>query len=391
MNEQKTPRSRYVLMLGHVAGMIDLVALPLWVGTLVQHVGLDFEHAGMTVTLFLLGVVIASLVCFDRLPQRPLAVGGYLLSAAAFYAIAQSTDGPALLGLHALAGVGAGCGLSMVHGAMGRSANPHRMFALAGTALGVIGSSFFVIVPQVMARVGAHSLFLVIAGMMACASLVSLAFPAVKRVAPVVTAAAMPTGRIPRPAWLMVAGIVCLTLNQAIIFSFFERIGASRGFAASQVNGVFAAIGLVNLFPAVLAAMLQHRLPAIGVAMSAAAIQAVLALTISGSEAFLPFALAASLYAAVIIFAHTFLFGLIARLDPTGRTTALTPAMLMVGSAIGPALAGLIAQRLGFAGLGYTVAIVAVASIACFKLLGAQLKRNAPHAQGIEATVPAAK
>jgi MFS family permease len=126
------------LMLAHVAGLIDLVALPLWVGTLVQHYKLDFEHAGMTVTLFLLGVVAASLWFaprFDHLPRRTCAIAGYALSAAGFVLVPAAPSWSSLLILHALAGLGTGRGLSMVHGAIGRSANPHQLFAYAGTAL----------------------------------------------------------------------------------------------------------------------------------------------------------------------------------------------------------------------------------------------------------------
>jgi hypothetical protein len=48
-------RGRATLMLCHSAGMVDLVALPVWVGTLAQHYGFDLEHAGMIVTAFLMG------------------------------------------------------------------------------------------------------------------------------------------------------------------------------------------------------------------------------------------------------------------------------------------------------------------------------------------------
>jgi hypothetical protein len=68
------------------------------------------------------------------------------------------------------------------------------------------------------------------------------------------------------------------------------------------------------------------------------------------------YALAASAYAFVMIFAHTFLFGLIARLDASGLAVAATPAMMMTGAAIGPALTGLVATRAGFAGIGDGVA-----------------------------------
>jgi hypothetical protein len=69
-------RGRATLMLCHFVGMVDLVALPVWVGTLAQHYGFDLEHAGMIVTAFLLGAVGASLAAaplFNRLPRSACA------------------------------------------------------------------------------------------------------------------------------------------------------------------------------------------------------------------------------------------------------------------------------------------------------------------------------
>jgi MFS family permease len=174
------PHAVIVLALANVAGLIDLVALPLWIGTLVQHGGLDYEHAGITVTLFLLGVVAASLWCaprFERLPRRACAIGGYALSAACFLLAPQVTGWSALLALHLLAGIGTGSGLSMAHGAMGRAVNPHRLFAYAGTALRVFAVLLYALVPMLMARAGASSLFFVVGGMMACAAAAAVAFP----------------------------------------------------------------------------------------------------------------------------------------------------------------------------------------------------------------------
>jgi predicted MFS family arabinose efflux permease len=376
------PHAVIVLALANVAGLIDLVALPLWIGTLVQHGGLDYEHAGITVTLFLLGVVAASLWCaprFERLPRRACAIGGYALSAACFLLAPQVTGWSALLALHLLAGIGTGSGLSMAHGAMGRAVNPHRLFAYAGTALRVFAVLFYALVPMLMARVGAPSLFIAVGGMMACAAAAATAFPGAKAG---VAEGGVPHAprRIPPLPWLMVIGVGCLALNQNIMFSFLERIGIVRGFGREGVNGVLAAVGIINLFSAPLAGLLQRRLSVVGVALGAGVVQVALAVTITASGGFVPYAAAGSLYAFVMIFAHPFLFGLTARLDPSGRTNALTPAMLMAGSALAPAIAGTVAQRFGFGGLGVAVAAVGIVGCVSFVLLGRALRRTTASA-----------
>jgi predicted MFS family arabinose efflux permease len=155
---------------------------------------------------------------------------------------------------------------------------------------------------------------------------------------------------LPRAAWFAILGVACMALNQALTFSMLDRIGMLRGFGQERVNGLLVVCGLVNLLPAAVAGLLQKRLNPVRVALVAAPLQAALALVVTLSPDFLPYALAGSVYPAVLIFMHTFLFGLIARLDPSGRALASTPAMMMTGSAIGPALAGAVAMRAGFEG-----------------------------------------
>jgi predicted MFS family arabinose efflux permease len=59
-----------------------------------------------------------------------------------------------------------------------------------------------------------------------------------------------------------------------------------------------------------------------------------------------------------MIFTHTFAFGLLARLDVTGRATAATPAMIMVGAALGPVLGGTLVKAVGYGGLGLAALLV---------------------------------
>lgn len=369
MNRTSHGGSRAVLMLAHFAGMIDLVALPVWVGALAQHYGYDLEHAGMIVTAFLLGAVAASLYAaprFNRLPQRLCAMGGYGGAALAFAAATRADTFAALLVLHALAGLSLGIGLSMVHGAIGRSPNPHRLFAMAGAALGVGAVLFYGVVPPAIAAHGGPVLFMAFAAVMAVTAVACAAFP---RVAadPLQVRQRTP---LPQVAWLAMAGVVCMALNQSITFAMLDRIGVMRGFGQERVNLVLVACGLVNLLPAALAGLLQHRLAAARVALVAPLVQAALAVVIASSPMFEPYALACSVFAAVMIFTHTFLFGLIARLDPSGRAVASTPAMMMTGAAIGPALAGMVAMRAGFGGLAWLAVAVGVAATCAFACVG---------------------
>jgi predicted MFS family arabinose efflux permease len=368
-------RGRIALMVAHCAGMVDLVALSIWVGALIAYYGLDPQQAGGLPTLFLVGAVFASVTlapAIQRLRGRWVAAAGFGVAAAAFWIAAGVTAYTQLAMLHAVAGVAAGSALSVTHGTIARSANPHRLFAIVGIALGAFAVAFLAGVPQLLEAKGGASIFRAFAAVMAAGALASLlAFPSFPSAADPVLPASKPAP-LPRVVWFGIIGISCMTLVQAMVFSFLEGAGMHRGFERSAINGVLIALGLVNLLPAALAALLQHRLAPRKVLLAGPLVQLAMATLIMVSPAFGPYAFGAAFLAAVMIFTHTFAFGLLARLDDSGRALTGTPAMLMVGSAIGPFLGGTLVNSFGYEALAIAAACLAAVAVSCFSRLPAR-------------------
>jgi len=359
--------ARAALMVAHCAGMVDLVALPVWVGVLIAGYGLDPQQAGGLATLFLIGAVSASALVAprsDRLPARAVAAVSFAIAACAFAAVALVKTFALMALLHLAAGLAAGTALSLTHAAIGCSSNPHRLFAIVGFALGVFAVAFMGAVPNIVAAVGAPALFWTFGGVMACAACAAaLGFPTAR---PRTAAAPAAQRGLPRAVWLVAAGISCMALTQAMMFAFVERIGADRGYGAAAVGGVLIALGFVNLLPAPLAAFLQRRLNPRTVLVCGPVLQAVLALLLTQSEAFPPYATGALFFAAVMIFTHTFAFGLLAALDPSGRAVGATPAMVMIGAAVGPLLGGTLVKLAGYSSLGFAAVAIAACAVVCF-------------------------
>jgi len=377
MTTTDSKRGRVALMVGHCAGMVDLVALPVWVGTLVAQYRFDAQQAGSLASLFLIGAVLASVTLasrFHRLNVRVVATLGFGLAALVFGVASTAQDFGTLAVLHALGGTASGAALSATHGTIARSGNPHRLFAIVGMALAVFGILFMGATPPLVARLGGPVLFQVFAAVMAVAALAAmLAFPVPDNMrSPAQSAAA----REPLAAavWCGIVGIACMGLVQAMAFSFLERVGSDRGFGAAAITGVLVALGIVNLAPPALAAWLEKRLAARNVLLCGAAAQALLVAVIMLSTQFAPYAAAASVFAAVMIFTHTFAFGLLAQLDRSGRALAATPAMLMTGAAIGPVLGGTLVKSLGYSSLVVAAVLIAALALVCFSRL------PSPHA-----------
>jgi predicted MFS family arabinose efflux permease len=372
---------RTALAIAHCAGMVDLVALPVWVGALIAQYKFDPPHAGGLATLFLAGAVLSSLFFasrFHRLDTRLAATAGFALAAIAFWLASQVTAFAVLAGLHFLAGVGAACGLSVTHGAIANSANPHRLFAIVNSAVGVFAILFLGATPNLIATFGGAALFVVFGGVMATAAIAcALAFPAASG------SAGAPEGsgvRIPPVVWFGVAGVSCMGLNQAMMFSFLERLGLDRGFNAASVTGVLIALGFVNLIPAPLAGFLETRVSGRAVLFLGPAVQAAVIVALTFGSGFPAFAIPAMFLAGVMIFTHTFAFGVLSRLDRSSRALAGTPAMLMIGAMIGPILGGLLVQSIGYPALGVAAVVLSACAVALFARLHAPASALNPQA-----------
>jgi predicted MFS family arabinose efflux permease len=128
--------------------------------------------------------------------------------------------------------------------------------------------------------------------------------------------------------------------------------------------------GFLNLLAPIVAAFLENLVPRLGAICVALVIHAAFCIPASNSTLFLPYAVAGSLLVFMTIFSHTFMFGTIAKLDPSGRAASSTPAMITLGAAIGPTLGGVIAQFAGFATIGWVSAVILIASSVCFIGIG---------------------
>lgn len=363
-------RGRIALFVAHVAGMIDMVALPVWVGALISQYHLSPQKAGGLATLFLMGVVVSSLFWsprFNRFSPKVLVPLGFGLSAVAFFLASSAINYSLLATLHVLGGLATGMSLSFTHGTMGRSAHPHRLFGLAQFCLGGFAILFLGGSPKLVESFGGPALFYVFGGVMAVAMLTTaLLFP---RVDSKVTQEGdaghgLTDAKIPRQVWYGIFGISVMAVLQAMSFSFAERVGSDmHGYSTALVSGVLIATGVVGLLPGLVAMLLHGRWSAPKVMLAGPALQAALTLVMVNTSAFPAFALSVCFYPFIMIFTHTFAFGYFAEHDRSGRAVAATPAMNMIGSGIGPFLGGTLVQFFGYESLGYGAIVLALIAI----------------------------
>lgn len=371
------------LMLGHCAGMVDLIALPIWMGTLITTYGFDAIRAGALVTLFLLGAITANMCfkpLFQRLNARLFVIIGFICAGLSFYYSAQNTHFEILAILHILSGCSIGMALSITHSTIERSCNPHRLFGFSGLALGIFGFLFLVFTVYTIKDSGGSAFFYILSALMLSVALCAFScFPTMNKTKNyTIYSAETPISSIPIYMWLGITGIVLLAMTQSLTMSFYERIGIARGFSTDDVTITLIIYGVMCLFPAPAAALLKNKLNAIRVLCIVPVFQAIFSLCMTQTHNYVLYTLAGALMSCTILFTHTFAFGLLAKIDPTGRAVAGTPAMLMLGSAIGPLLGGSLVHFFSFSAIGYMASLLVIGQLIVFRQL-----RKKIHAQDL--------
>lgn len=358
------------LVLCHCSGLIDLVAMPVWIGiVLIGMYGLAPQSAGILVSCFLGAAVLSSAIVsprVSRIPGRVAVPLGYGTAAVAFIAMSLTRDYNAMIVLHLVGGLGVGVGLSMAHAAMGASSNPHRLIAVAFLALTLVSLGFLGGVSKLVVTYGGPVLFLSLGCiMLATAMFALIGFPA-RHDGAAVADVPIRHGKLPKVVWLAMIGTSFALLNHSMMFGFVERVGDAHGFSRGQLMNTMLMIGLVNLSPGVLAAYFEKKVSPKAVIIFGPLLHAMLCLALTQTTTYSIYTVGSCLFPVVMTFTHTFIFAYLARLDPSGRAVAATPVMLMTGSAIGPFLGGTVAQNFGYPSLGWVVVALSLVSVSFF-------------------------
>lgn len=344
----------FALIVAMMCGMVDLAALPIWVGTLISGFGMQEAQAGGLATLFFIGAVLCSTVLaprFDRLKVRWQASICFAIAAVCFVAMTQTTAFTVYAILHFVAGVAVGAAVSFTHGTMGKSSNPHRLFAFGGLGLSIAAVIYLGVTPGLISQGGPNMLWIVFACIMGFASVVTAVF--FPRLDPTAQTLEHERPKFTLQVWMVIFGLLMMSINNSMILSFAERAGDFRGFTAGQVQTALVTMGLIALVPPIIATLLQKRLSAVVVAICGSFIHGAIGFGIMSALVYPQFFGSLIFFPFVMLFTHTFVFGHLASIEPSGRAVAGTTAMVMTGSAVGPLLAGVTVQTIGYTPLGF--------------------------------------
>lgn len=332
-----------------------LYVLPYLVTAAVEGLGADPVRAGFGTTLEVLAMAASSLGLASRVSRmelRRVALGGVAITLAGNLGSVAAAAWPACVALRVVAGVGAGIALAAGQAAGARSLAPDRLFARVVFWRATIFAILLPAFPLALAAWGHR-------GVYAATGTVTLVCLAGCARMPRAGASAAAAGMIPA-GFVVSAAVLAATFlfatGDAALWSFSERLGLAAGVASGHMGTVLALSVAAGLCGSASAARLAIHGPRPVHVFAACVVTAAAALAVANAHGTAAFTLAIGLYGGAVFFMLPYLFGTAARWDTSGRLAAAAGGALLLGTAVGPSLGGVLVERWGTPAVGSAAA-----------------------------------
>lgn len=356
-----------------IAGNIAPFILPIIVGSIVDHLGLNVQQASYIAFSDMLGLGLGTLIWAAFITRANWRYSGLVsisILIVANIVSANLHDFGALMFARFFAGLGAGLLLAITNSGLSHAKDPDRvvgiymMSVLLFATLALFGS------PHLVENFGLSALFYTIAGFASFFALGAFLIPEKLGGEQQAKEESLDSASNKVPLKVKISsalGVFCFFFAASLFWVYIERIGRAANFNTSDIATSLSTSQFVGALGAVTAAVVSTRLGSRFIPILTAIILAVGASGILLTD-FTVFTYAAA--ASALIFSwniiYPYLIGLLKALDPSARLVSISIAMQASGKAFSPALGGLIIVGGVYTPVAWVCIIFFLASFLCF-------------------------
>lgn len=353
-----------VILMG-VMGNSVIYLIPLLVGGMVTDRGFSEQQAGWLASLDLGGYALAAaLTAFhvDRFDWRHLARIGLGIMVVANVATSSLQVFDAFAAARVASGFGCGLLAGLASVALSRMDNPERNFGVLLGASLLFGTAGLWGLPALLDAFGLAAAYWLLAGLAVVATI--LAVPGLPAHSESAADEEVGVGEMSWVAAVLVlASITCFWAEQNALYAYVERIAHASGLEAGYIGFVLGMANLTGFGGAALVAWMGARAGRLLPLAMATVVQLACFWVLAGTLTPMTFLLALTLTATAWNVVNPFQLGILAAVDPSGRTLALAATFSGVGLAIGPAAGAQAISGSHYSGVLALSTILAVASL----------------------------
>jgi len=342
------------------------MAVPLWIGAIIDDLGFSAETAGTIAAVEFATVALASFAVAPRIHRfsvrKLCAIGLGLLIVANGTATLLESAG-ALTVCRAIAGIGKGLVISAAFGLAGRTAAPTRSFALLNGGYALLSAVTFFVVPFAITAKGAAGAF---AFLCVATILGACLLPWIPVGRSEGHPAAKPSNEIRTSnagGFLALLALVVMIAGGSVIWTFIERLGLQTGLSLKEIGMILSAAALITLIGPTLAHILNTRVGYKLPVLLGMGVKTALALILGTVSSAVVFMAAVPLFNTSMLFTVPYLQALMSLADGRGRFAAAAGASMTLGASFGAYIGGVSITYLGLGHVGTVAMAILVISI----------------------------
>ncbi|HEY8353191.1 MAG TPA: MFS transporter [Sphingomonadales bacterium] len=359
-------------------GFSSQMVMPLWIGAIIDDLGLSADAAGSVASTEFAAVAVVSLLVaalVHRMNARLTVILGLALLFAGNFLAAYAESGLWLTAFRVLTGIGKGLVVAIVFSLAAGAKHPTRAFALLNATYAVFSTAFYLMAPFFIEMGGAKGAFLMMAGVAVIGALFLVWFPNRSMAASEVRN--LRIREIPLFGFLALAALIILWTGQASIWTFIERLGARLDLTVAQIGGVLSVAAFLTIGGPTLARVIDTRFGHTRPILAGVALLIATALALIYLPSAMVYSAMVPSFLILSLFIVPYVMGILSLADPAGRLAAASSAAMTAGGSLGALAGGWTIRELGYEGLAYTACGHFLVVIAITLVVAGHMRRRA--------------
>lgn len=373
-----TFKERIALLFSGSLWWLSFICLPYQVSTYTDRYGIDLKHSGWIASAELLSLAVAAIFCafgIEKKNKRAMVFKGAFIALAgmivSYYCASLMIVIPARLFI--------GIGLGMVSAgsnalpAMFRE--PEKIYAQMLGMMAVMFACIMFAIPYVLEKLSNRGFDITeIVTLLIVVPFIAWLPEGKNQQENVASAATEAVQAMPKKAKLLLVGIFALLLAQCGVWAFAESAGTLLHLSAGTISLTFTFTALLQLPAAVLVSLQGKRL---GFALPVTAtmlLHLLVALAVYCVDSSMLWIISIAILAAICTYGLAYMLGMLAEIDASGKSSAISGAAINLGSAAGPVLGSVLFSLGGTSTIG--IGFAAVLALGYLAMLPVLMKKK---------------
>jgi len=327
-----------------VTAFSSQMALPLWVGAIIDDYELTAEQAGIIAAVEYGAVAIVSVIIATKVHRfnlKHVSLIGMICLLIGNGGAVFASEFQSLIVTRGIAGIGKGLVIAAIFSLAARTQNPTKSFAIINGAYTALATIIYLTLPVPIKANGATGAFAALFVVVLFGALFLYWVPSTRAVDQLkATATEDPKLAVPLSGFLVLIALIFMWAANGSIWTYVERLGQSTGLSLQQVGTTLSIAAAVAILGPITAHYVHDRFGFRKPIMIGATLKIGAALVLCNWMIPQAYIVAATLFVLAALFIVPYLMSLMSLADPTGRLAAAAGGLLTAGSSLGAYLGG---------------------------------------------------